>query len=389
MTIVFISNYFNHHQKELCDSIYKQTEGKFCFIETSKMREERKTLGYGIEKPGYVIKYSEKDERKSFCKNALIDADIVIFGSAPWKMLRKRIKAGKLIFKYSERPIKEKSGNLKNSLRFIKWNLQFPVNKPIYLLCASAYAYGDYRKFGMFKNRAYKWGYFPETKFYDADTLMNGKDRRKILWCGRLIDWKHPEIIIELAEKLKADHYDFSIDCIGSGEMEQALQKKAKENDLENNVFFLGSMKPAQVREHMEKAGIYLFTSDFHEGWGAVLNESMNSGCAVAASHEIGAVPFLVNDGENGIVYESCDNKMLYEKVRDLLENSEKQEYLGRNAYGSITEKWNAEIAAQRLIELAEQIFAGEKDPDIFKDGPCSKAEIMNESWFKNENKNS
>lgn len=51
-------------------------------------------------------------------------------------------------------------------------------------------------------------------------------------------------------------------------------------------------MKASEVRSYMEKADIYLFTSDFNEGWGAVLNESMNSGCAVVASHAIGSVPF-------------------------------------------------------------------------------------------------
>ena len=49
----------------------------------------------------------------------------------------------------------------------------------------------------------------------------------------------------------------------------------------------------------MEKSEIFLFTSDKGEGWGAVLNESMNSACAVVASHAIGSVPFLLKDGEN------------------------------------------------------------------------------------------
>jgi hypothetical protein len=37
-------------------------------------------------------------------------------------------------------------------------------------------------------------------------------------------------------------------------------------------------MPPEEVRVHMEQSNIYLFTSDFGEGWGAVLNEAMNSG---------------------------------------------------------------------------------------------------------------
>ncbi len=82
----------------------------------------------------------------------------------------------------------------------------------------------------------------------------------------------------------------------------------------------------------MERAEIYLFTSDRQEGWGAVLNEAMNSGCAVLTSHEIGATPYLVKDGENGIVFKSRDQKDLNRRLYELMENG-KAESLGRAAY--------------------------------------------------------
>ena len=57
----------------------------------------------------------------------------------------------------------------------------------------------------------------------------------------------------------------------------------------------------------MEKSSIYLFTSNFDEGWGAVLNESMNSACAVISSHAAGATPFLISHNINGLLYTSGD----------------------------------------------------------------------------------
>ena len=53
----------------------------------------------------------------------------------------------------------------------------------------------------------------------------------------------------------------------------------------------------------MERADIYLATSDRQEGWGAVINEAMNSGCAVVADHMMGAVPYLISHEENGMIY--------------------------------------------------------------------------------------
>lgn len=53
-----------------------------------------------------------------------------------------------------------------------------------------------------------------------------------------------------------------------------------------------GYKKPEEVRERMEKADILLATSDRGEGWGAVMQRAMNSGCVVIADHMMGAVPF-------------------------------------------------------------------------------------------------
>ena len=134
----------------------------------------------------------------------------------------------------------------------------------------------------------------------------------------------------------------------------------------------------------MEQTNIYLFTSDRNEGWGAVLNESMNSGCAVVASHAIGSAPFLVKNGKNGLIYESGSIEMLCAKVKELLDEPEEQKRLGMAAYGTITGEWNAEVAAKRVIELSRSILNGEMCPGLFTEGPCSRAEILKDKHDKN-----
>jgi glycosyltransferase involved in cell wall biosynthesis len=172
------------------------------------------------------------------------------------------------------------------------------------------------------------------------------------------------------------------MEFIGSGVLEEELKREAAEKGLGGYVSFLGSMSPDEVRNQMEQSGIYLFTSDRNEGWGAVLNEAMNSGCAVVASHAIGSVPYLIRDKENGLVYRSGDVDMLYEKVKYLLEHREYQIQLGQAAYETIVTEWNAEVASERFMILAEHILKGEKRPDLFTSGPCSKAEIIKDNWY-------
>lgn len=370
MNIVFLSNYFSHHQKPLSDALAKRC--RYSFIATAEMTRERRAMGWGYDaEPEYVCSYASEPER---AEELLAHADVVIAGSAPEPLVRGCIRRGQPVFRYSERPLKNGAEPLKYLPRLVKWHLRNPVGKPVYLLCASAYTAGDYARFGLFRNRAFRWGYFPEVKGYENITnVMHSKRKASILWVGRFLDWKHPEDAVAVAAALKAAGCSFEMNMIGSGPMEQTLREMIAREQLEDDVHLLGTMRPEEVRGNMEKAEIFLFTSDRREGWGAVLNEAMNSGCAVVASDAAGSVPYLVRNAENGLVYHCGDIEDLTEKVKRLLADPGLTQRLGLQAYSSMRELWNAEVAAQRLMSLAQSLLAGERDPDLYPEGPCSK----------------
>lgn len=379
MKLVFVSNYFNHHQKPFCEVMYQKFGSDFMFVSTSVMREERRKLGYSQDAPDYVLLAHEDEQQYNKAAAWIRDADVVIAGAAPDDMLLERIRDGKLLLRYAERPYKKEAFWLKKLYHFYKWHQRDLWKKNVYMLCASAYTADDCRSIGMYKNRMYKWGYFPTVKKYDIDELFAHKKRDILMWCGRFIDWKHPENAIHVARKLKEKGYDFQLNMVGTGVMEDELKMLVEKLQLSGVVHFLGSMPSDQVRTHMEEAGIYLFTSDRQEGWGAVLNESMNSGCAVVACHAIGSVPFLVKNRENGLIYENGNVEDLFEKVKYLLDNQDEQSRMGGAAYRTITEMWNAEFAAERLLKLIDECM-NHGSCDLFEEGPCSRAEIIAEN---------
>lgn len=380
MKIVFISNYFNHHQRPLSDALYAITGGDYCFIETAPMRQERKQLGYGQDdNPVYVKTAYLSQEASNECLELVLNADVLIAGSAPEKYLRERIRAEKLTFRYYERPLKHGKESLKYLPRLIRWNLNNPPKKPVYLLAASAFAAADYAKFGMFREKAYQWGYFPATKRYST---MPRKDERSILWVGRFLNWKHPDDVLLAAAMLRNAGYIFKLNYIGNGEMEEKLHKMASTYYLEDCVHFLGAMRPELVRAQMEAASIFIFSSDRQEGWGAVVNEAMNSGCAVVASDAAGSVPCLICNHENGLIYHSGHVDELCEKMKYLLDRPEEQQRLGKAAYDTIQNEWNAEEAAKRIVQMTQLLLSGETHPNIYETGPCSRAKILRENWF-------
>ena len=150
------------------------------------------------------------------------------------------------------------------------------------------------------------------------------------------------------------------------------IKLKVETEELSKHVILTGGVPNTEVLERMRNSHVFLFTSSRREGWGAVLNEAMGSGCACVASHEIGSVPFLLKHKQNGLIFKSCSVDSLYENVAYLYDNPSQADALGRNAYQRITTEWSAQNAAERLVELSDSILSGHEIE--FEDGPCSKA---------------
>lgn len=377
MKIVFLSNYYNHHQAPFCQAMYAQLGDSFAFIQTKEMEAERISMGWGLDDEPSFIKKSYLSPSEQLACQALIDnADAVIMGSAPEHFIQNRIKSGKLVLRYQERLFKKKEKLWKIPRVSYILHKKNPRRANLYLLCASAYTASDYAKVGLFKNKCYKWGYFPEVKQYtDIHEIIAAKKPNSILWVARLIDLKHPELPVLVAKRLKDMGYVFEMNIIGNGVLEDEIREMIQHLGLADCVKMLGAMKPWQVRKYMEQSQIFLFTSDRNEGWGAVLNESMNSGCAVVASNAIGAAPYLIRNGDNGFLYKDGDFEDLFSRTAYLLNDPQAAAQLGKKAYETIICQWNAGNAAERLLLLIEDLQKN-KNSCRYSQGPCSKANI-------------
>lgn len=353
---VFVSNYLNHHQIPFCNAMYELCGGSFAFIQTEPVEEERLQMGWaGDIRQSYLKLYYREEE---ICKRLISEAVIVMFGGCEDESyIEGRLEEGKPVLRCSERLYK--TGQWKAvSPRGLKKKYHDHTRyrkAPVYLLCAGAYVPSDFSIVRAYPGKMYCWGYFPETRHYDVETLLAGKKQNSVpclLWAARMIRWKHPELAVETARHLKEKGLAFHMEMIGGGPMEEQIRALTAKYGLQREVEFPGFLPPEQVRQRMEKADIFLLTSDREEGWGAVANEAMNSGCALLADHMTGAAPYLIRDGENGLIYRDGSRTELFSLAEKLVRDGELRAALGRNGYRTITETWNAENAAKALWEL-------------------------------------
>ncbi len=375
MTVVFISNYINHHQIPFCNACYNQWGEDFAFIQTQPMEQERLDMGWSRtgEKLPYVLCYYEEEKR---CRDLILESDVLLAGwNDKEELVQERLNAGKLTIRISERLYREgqwKAVSPKGLLHKYREHIRYRKS-PAYLLCAGAYVASDFHLIHAYPGKMFKWGYFPETRKYSQAQLLAMKEKEgvHIVWAGRFIPLKHPENMIRLAKEVSGCH----IHMIGSGEMEQQLRDDAEKLGLEDRITFYGFQTPEQVRNIMEKCHIHVFTSNHLEGWGAVVNEAMNSGCVVVANAQAGAVPYLIRQGVNGIAYPAGNYGKMREAVEYLIRHPEEREKMALAAYETVRDLWNAEHAAKALQKMIVGIQSGYFEPEA--KGPLSPAPVI------------
>lgn len=362
--------------------------GSFYFIQTMPMEEKRRQMGWGVDEKAlsYLVLYYEEPER---AQDLIEKSDVVLFG---WTggviddIERKRLSSGELAFRVSERIYREGQYKAISPRGLMsKYREHFVYrNKPVYLLCTGAYVASDFALIKSYPGKMLKWGYFPNASG-GAEMGTGGEQDvdspLRFCWAGRLIDLKHPEFAVKAAAELKRNGIPFNMDIVGDGPLLESIRKMAASLNVADFVNITGGKTPSEVLEYMRRADIFLFTSNYLEGWGAVVNEAMQCGCAVVASNEAGSVPFLIEDKVNGLVYERGDYSSFGKQVLFLAEHRELVTEYKKKAKETIDSKWNAEVAARELLRFSREFLSG-RTPSFAADGPVSQAQVLKAPGF-------
>ncbi len=357
--IILVNNYFNSHTIGLVDEFYKETDGNFLALETTEIEEFRKKIGWKPIQREYIDQYQKHTDD-------VLNADVVIYGgSAIDKVLEKRIKSGKLTFYVSERPYKIPTTKLTYIKRLVGSYLHFGryQRDNLYLLAQGGYVKEDMKLFHNFKGRILKWGYFPVMQ--DCHKVENKIPQ--ITWCGRMLDWKHPEKAIQLAHYLIDHQVIFHMDIIGSGDLYDEIKKEA--SSLQEYVTITESISNDAMQQKLDETDLLLVTSDRYEGWGAIVNEGMYHKCIVLSDKLVGSSTYLIQDQENGFVYK--DDTQFLEQGSYIINHLNEMNSVREKAHQTIETEWNYARAVERMLEWSNAYLS--KNTHSFTDGIMSE----------------
>ena len=391
MKIVFYSLILNNHQANIADELWELTNHQFCFVELANLQaEHRKGDTRDYTDCPYLLRAWESSQ--SYAKAMILarEAECCVFsGILALPFQKERLKLGRLSFDMSERWLKRGIINLFSPSifkMFLSYHLGGWGHKPLYKLCCSAFAAQDQRKLLTFKNKCYKWGYFTKVNNDLSKISSRFTDGQffSLMCCSRYLKWKHPELPVMMAARLKRLGYKFSLDMYGRGEYESQTKSLVSKLEVEDVVHFMGTKPNDELLQDMQQHHIFLFTSDQNEGWGAVANESMSNGCVLVASDAIGSVPYLVKPNVSGVLFRAprvssgftspdlSALDSLCDKVGYLFDHPSKLQDISRSGVKQIQDIWSPQVAAHRLLRLVECLQQGIDSG--FEDGPCSKA---------------
>lgn len=197
----------------------------------------------------------------------------------------------------------------------------------------------------------------PTTKVYPKNLLPHIP---QILFLSNLIESKGVFTLLDALKILKAEGYIFQCKFIGGETKEidaERFNEEVRKRGLDESVNYLGRKYGEEKHEILAQSDILTFPT-FNETFGLVLLEAMQQATPVITT-DVGGIPDIVEDRQNGLICKPKDIKSLAQKIKDLLDSPEKAEKLGIKGQKVFLNKFTLEKWEQLLISNIQQITAG------------------------------
>lgn len=207
---------------------------------------------------------------------------------------------------------------------------------------------------GLDKNKVYlkpnflAGNYFPK-KWEDRSPY--------VVFVGRLSQEKGIITLIKAWAKWGKDAPELRI--IGDGPLRYTLENMSKDLPIR----FLGHISNDKAHKIISEAYLLVLPSEWFETFGLVIIEAFALGTPVGVS-DIGALPSLVDDRVNGIVFKPSNEIKLFAAIKNLWNSPKLLEKYGKAGRIKFDECYNENINYQRIIQVYDQVRLKKHNPN-------------------------
>lgn len=170
-----------------------------------------------------------------------------------------------------------------------------------------------------------------------AETVLEGTAEKRILCLANLRDQKNHFFLLEVAEKLKLSHPEWTFHLVGK-DFEDDYSRRLRElittKSLAQNVFIYGSKN--DVKNIINQSDIAILTSK-SEGLPVSLIEYGLSKKPVVST-KVGEIPLIIKDNVNGFIVEPDNPDLFYQKLLNYITQENLKTQMGNALYQTVIE---------------------------------------------------
>jgi len=157
------------------------------------------------------------------------------------------------------------------------------------------------------------------------------------------------DLLLAAACLLKDSKPDLQILLVGDGPRRPFLEDVAERLGIRDRVHFAGAAE--DIRIPLALMDVFVFPSRWPEAFGLTLVEAMAAGKPVVATR-IGAVPEIVRDGVDGLLFDPEDAQALTGALSRLIDDRSLAQGLARSAARRAREQFSAQQMAARVDQV-------------------------------------
>jgi len=183
------------------------------------------------------------------------------------------------------------------------------------------------------------------------------KSKRKnnnILWIGRLVPGKKPELAIKIIAELNKDIPDVTLTMIGDGPLKHKCVRLTKNLGLENNIRMINFIPYKMMPKIYQAADVLLITSA-QEGVPRVMLEAMACEVPVIMSSKLWHIRSLIKGC--GMIFDAEDISSAVIQLKRLLASDNLRLELGRKGRAKVIKEHSWEIYTKRIEKIYEKLL--------------------------------
>lgn len=193
--------------------------------------------------------------------------------------------------------------------------------------------------------------------FIDVDAFdVKTEDDGYALYFGRLSREKGIINLINAFAKLEKG----TLYIAGDGPEKAEVEEVIKENKLEKRVKLLGFLNKDEMKETVRKCKFVVVPSIWYENCPYSVIETLCTGKPVIGA-DIGGIPELVKDNENGFIYKYDDVNALANKMKTLFEDDKLVKKFSKQAKEIAKEQYSKENYYKKIMKIYDKVLKGVK----------------------------